>query len=88
MNWNEYKTLAIRTESVPPIALTTTEVQQLAWNNTNSIRMLHATMGTCTELAELLDGNGVVNFDKKWQLGLEKYNDDGYVTYNKHAVQS
>lgn len=75
MNWNEYKTLAIRTESVPPIALTTTEVQQLAWNNTNSIRMLHATMGACTELAELLDGDGVVNFveeagDVLWYLAI------------------
>lgn len=75
MNWNEYKTLAIRTESVPAIALTTTEVQQLAWNNTNSIRMLHATMGVCTELAELVDGNGVVNFveeagDVLWYLAI------------------
>lgn len=75
MNWNEYKALAIRTESIPAIALTTTEVQQLAWNNTNSIRMLHATMGACTELAELLDGDGVVNFveeagDVLWYLAI------------------
>jgi hypothetical protein len=75
MNWNEYKALALRTESVPPIALTTTEVQQLAWNNTNSIRILHATMGVCTELAELLDGDGVVNFleecgDVLWYLAI------------------
>ncbi len=75
MNWNEYKTLAIRTESIPAIALTTTEVQQLAWNNTNSIRMLHATMGACTELAELIDGDGVVNFveeagDVLWYLAI------------------
>jgi len=75
MNWNEYKTLAMRTETIPFIALTTTEVQTLVWNNVSSVRMLHATMGACTELAELLDGDGVVNFveeagDILWYLAI------------------
>lgn len=84
MNWNEYKTLAIRTESVPynsyekiprtqMIGLNSDLNAEPAW--IKATRLLHATMGVCTELAELIDGSGVVNFveevgDVLWYLAI------------------
>lgn len=61
MNWQEYVSLAIRTESIPAIALITDESQTVGWNNTKTIRLLHAALGVCTEVAELYDGHTVVN---------------------------
>lgn len=81
MNWNEYKTLAIRTESVPSNwfgALDTNSQAGAAILDkrmTEATRLLHATMGACTELAELIDGTDAVNFveetgDVLWYLAI------------------
>lgn len=82
MNWNEYKTLAIRTESVPvitfekvPYNMQHGEKGDMLSAYKDATRLLHATMGVCTELAELVDGNGVVNFveevgDVLWYLAI------------------
>lgn len=55
MNWQEYKALAIRTESVPA------NIFGRATNNRTATRLLHAALGVCTEVAELHDGHTVVN---------------------------
>lgn len=73
MNWNEYKALALRTESVP-----TNTFERIPYTieaNKNATRLLHAVMGICTELAELEDGQGNVNFveevgDVLWYLAI------------------
>ena len=81
MNWNEYKTLAIRTESVPSNWFGAidpgmqAEAAILDKRMTTATRLLHATMGACTELAELIDGRGVVNFveevgDVLWYIAI------------------
>ena len=87
MNWNEYVALAIRTESVPQNwfselpGLDTDDIdsedrRQLNTSiNTRATRLLHATMGICTELVELADGYGTVNFveevgDVLWYLAI------------------
>jgi len=87
MNWNEYVALAIRTESVPQNwfselpGLDTDDIdsedsRQLNTSiNTRATRLLHATMGICTELVELADGFGTVNFveevgDVLWYLAI------------------
>lgn len=81
MNWEEYKQLALRTESIPTIRIT-------ADASIDSVRMLHAIMGITTELAELVDGNGTVNFieevgDVLWYLAIA---DDVIGWDSKHTV--
>ena len=58
LSWPEYVKLAIRTESIPHIALITNEAQTAEWNNTKTVRLLHAALGICTELAELSEAEG------------------------------
>ena len=78
MNWEKYKALAIRTESVPQNSFEKvlgTNAAVLVAGNRNATRLLHATMGICTELAELADGEGNVNFveevgDVLWYLAI------------------
>ena len=75
LNWSEYVKLAIRTESIPHIALITNEAQTVEWNNTKTVRLLHAALGICTELAELKDGDTIVNLveeigDVYWYLAI------------------
>lgn len=82
MNWNEYKALAIRTESVPintfekvPYNIEAHKPGDILSANKNATRLLHAVMGICTELAELEDGQGNVNFveevgDVLWYLAI------------------
>lgn len=99
MNWDKYVALAIRTESVPQNwfselpGLNTDDIdsedrRQLNTSiNTQATRLLHATMGICTELVELADGYGTVNFveevgDVLWYLAIA---DDaiGWRNYNE-----
>lgn len=92
MNWNEYKTLAIRTESVPRNtfgALDTADTPGYVIEERNeaATRLLHATMGVCTELAELIDGSGKVNFveetgDVLWYLAIA----DDVISWNGAPV--
>ena len=82
MNWNEYKALAIRTESVPintfekvPYNIEAHKPGDILSANKNATRLLHAVMGICTELAELEDGLSTVNFveevgDVLWYLAI------------------
>ena len=74
MNWNEYKALAIRTESVPVIVYGSMLAGDDA-EHMKTTRLLHATMGLATELAELVEGQGKVNFveevgDVLWYLAV------------------
>lgn len=50
MNWDEYKALALRTESIPDIG-----------GSKEVTRLLHGVMGVCTELAELSISNNIAN---------------------------
>ena len=61
MNWQEYIQLATRTESVPDINLQCTDAQRSSSSNVHIVRLLHAALGVCTEVAELYDGHTVVN---------------------------
>lgn len=81
MNWNEYRALAIRTESIPSNSfgmLPPVEVNSMYENamaNERATRLLHAAFGLCTELAELTDGHTIVNFveevgDVYWYLAI------------------
>lgn len=75
LTWPEYVKLAIRTESIPHIALITNEAQTVEWNNTKTVRLLHAALGICTELAELEEVDTVVNLveeigDVYWYLAI------------------
>lgn len=76
MNWQEYKALAIRTESVPSntfgvfAAFNTSEEQ-----NRTATRLLHAALGLCTEIEEFKVGTTKVNFveeigDVFWYLAI------------------
>lgn len=80
MNWNEYKTLAIRTESIPQNtfgALTAEKCNSLPeWEAMQrATRILHAALGLCTESNEQASGNGAINFveetgDVLWYLAI------------------
>ena len=99
MNWNEYKTLAIRTESIPQNIFGALpsfandnfdmaeerEINRAI--NAQATRLLHATMGACTELAELIDGRGTVNFveevgDVLWYLAIA----DDVISWHPKAI--
>lgn len=98
MNWNEYKALAIRTESIPtnsfekvPYDIDAFGPGDMFLANKSATRLLHATMGICTELAELEDGQGAVNAveevgDVLWYLAIA---DDviGWYKYNRISDQ-
>jgi len=58
MNWNEYKALAIRTESVPSFLFTQGFTFE---DNRNATRLLHAAMGITTETIELIETTGQAN---------------------------
>ena len=81
MNWNEYRALAIRTESIPANSfgmLPTVEVTSMyetAMQNEKATRLLHAALGLCTELNEQESGDGTVNYieeagDVLWYLAI------------------
>lgn len=80
MNWQEYVSLAIRTESVPDnnfSALADPQLSYTAQEQTDrrATRLLHAALGVCTEVAELYDGHTVSNWmeevgDVLWYLAI------------------
>lgn len=72
LNWEEYRKLAARTESIPPIALAHDNGKT---PNHILIRLLHAQLGLCTEFTEFHDAKTRANAieelgDMLWYLAL------------------
>lgn len=59
MNWNEYKALAIRTESIPTNTFGALVTPML--DSHRATRILHAAMGITTETVELIETTGQAN---------------------------
>lgn len=72
LNWEEYRKLAARTESIPPIVLTNDKGKT---PNQLLVRLLHAQLGLCTEFTEFHDAKTRANAieelgDMLWYLAL------------------
>lgn len=72
LNWEEYRKLAARSESIPPVVLTNDKGKT---PNHILVRLLHAQLGLCTEFTEFHDAKTRVNAieelgDMIWYLAL------------------